>query len=280
MHHFLSNSRFSSTHSAYLVNITSTKEPHTYAQAILDPNWQKPMDEELSGLQLDEMWTLTPLPVGQKPIGCKWIYKLKYKSDGNVDRYKARLVVKGYTQIEGVDYCETFSPTAKLTALRCHLTDRCSSQKLVYSLVGCAKCLLTWQIAQNYLHGLVTRACSTGENIVCRINKSLYGLKVASHTWFSTFFHLIKSAWFRQSKTDYSLFTRQNNSSFIVLLIYVDDILLAGNDMIEMQCLKDGLLRRFCIKDLGDLKYFLGIEFSRSKAGVYMSQRKYALDIL
>jgi len=60
----------------------------------------------------------------------------------------------------------------------------------------------------------------------------------------------------------------------------VDDILLAGNDMIEMQCLKDGLLRRFCIKDLGDLKYFLGIEFSRSKAGVYMSQRKYALDIL
>jgi len=71
MHHFLSNSRFSSTHSAYLANITVTKEPHPYAQAILNPNWQKAMDEELSALQLNQMWTLTPLPARQKPIGCK-----------------------------------------------------------------------------------------------------------------------------------------------------------------------------------------------------------------
>ena len=80
------------------------------------------MDEELSALQLNQTWTLIPLPAGQKPIGCKWVYKIKYNSDGNVDRYKARLVAKGYTQIEGVDYSETFSPTAKLTTLRCLLT--------------------------------------------------------------------------------------------------------------------------------------------------------------
>ena len=104
VHHFLSNSRFSFTHSAYLANITTTKEPHTYAQAILDPHWQKEMDEELSALQLNQTWTLTPLPAGQKPIGCKWVYKIKYNSNGSVDRYKARLVAKGYTQIEGVDY--------------------------------------------------------------------------------------------------------------------------------------------------------------------------------
>ena len=112
MHHFLSNSQFSSTHSAYPANITATKEPHTYAQAILDPNWQKAMDEELCALQLNQTWTLTLLPAGQKPIRCKWVYKIKYNSDGSVDRYKARLVAKGYTQIEGVDYSETFSPTA------------------------------------------------------------------------------------------------------------------------------------------------------------------------
>jgi len=104
MHHFLSNSRFSSTHSAYIANITTTKEPHTYAQAILDTNWQKEMDEDLSAFQLNTTWTLTPLPTGQKPIGCKWVYKIKYNSYGSVDRYKARLVAKGYTQIEGVDY--------------------------------------------------------------------------------------------------------------------------------------------------------------------------------
>lgn len=91
---------------------------------------------------------------------------------------------------------------------------------------------------------------------------------------------MIKSVGFQQSKTDYSLFTRQNNSSFTALLIYVDDILLTGNDLTEIQRVKDCLLQQFRIKDLGDLKYFLGIEFSRSKAGIYMSQRKYALDIL
>ena len=117
-----------------------------------------------------------------------------------------------------------------------------------------------------------------GENIVCRLNKSLCGLKQASRTWFSTFSHVIKSVGFQQSKTGYSLFTRQNNSSFTALLIYVDDILLTGNDLIEIQRVKDCLWQQFRIKDLGDLKYFLGIEFSRSKAGIYISQRKY--DIL
>jgi len=83
MHHFLSNSRFSSTHNAYLANITTTKEHHIYAQAILDPNWQKAMDEELSALQLNQTWTLTPLP-GRKPIRCKWVYKIKYKATSTI----------------------------------------------------------------------------------------------------------------------------------------------------------------------------------------------------
>jgi len=91
---------------------------------------------------------------------------------------------------------------------------------------------------------------------------------------------VIKSIGFQQSKTDYSLFTRRNNSSFTALLIYVDDILLTRNDLTKIQRVKDYLLQQFRIKDLGDLKYFQGIEFSRSKAVIYMSQRKYALDIL
>jgi len=122
--------------------------------------------------------------------------------------------------------------------------------------------------------------CRQGETGVCRLNKSLYGLKQASRNWFSTFSDVIQKAGYQQSKADYSLFTKQQGSSFTTLLIYVDDILLTGNDLREMNHLKACLLKCFRIKDLGDLRYFLGIEFSRSKEGIYMTQWKYALDIL
>lgn len=95
-----------------------------------------------------------------------------------------------------------------------------------------------------------------GNNIVCRLNKSLYGLKQASRNWFSTFSDTIQKAGYTQSKADYSLFTRTQSNSFTAILIYVDDILLTGNDPQEIKRLKECLLKRFNIKDLGDLKYF------------------------
>ncbi|XP_019231520.1 PREDICTED: uncharacterized protein LOC109212342 [Nicotiana attenuata] len=119
-----------------------------------------------------------------------------------------------------------------------------------------------------------------GENVVCRLHKSLYGLKQASRNWFLTFSETIQKAGYEQSKADYSLFFKAQGTSFTAILVYVDDILLTGNDLHEIERLKSFLLKCFRIKDLGNLKYFLGIEFSRTHKGIFMSQRKYALDIL
>ena len=119
-----------------------------------------------------------------------------------------------------------------------------------------------------------------GENLVCRLHKSIYGLKQASQNWLSTFATTVKSVGYIQSKANYSLFTKSQGRKFTTILIYVDDILLIGNDLHEIKLLKSHMLKHFIIKDLGELKYFLGIEFSRSKRGIFMSQRKYALDIL
>jgi len=137
------------------------------------------MDKELSALQLNQTWTLTPLPVGQKPIRCKCVYKIKYNSDGSVDRHKAHLVAKGYTQIEGVDCSETFSPTTKLTTLRCLLTIAATRNWFTHQL----------DVQNAFLHGTLHEIIymnlppghhRQGKNIVCRLNKSLYGLKQAS----------------------------------------------------------------------------------------------------
>ena len=114
---------------------------------------------------------------------------------------------------------------------------------------------------------------------MCRLHNSLYGLKQASRQWFAKFSTAIQVAGFVQSKADYSLFTRRKGKSFTALLIYVDDILITGNDVNAILTLKQFLYSHFWIKDLGNLKYFLGIEVSRSKKGISISQRKYTLEI-
>lgn len=122
--------------------------------------------------------------------------------------------------------------------------------------------------------------CRQGENVVCRLHKSLYGLKQASRTWFRLFSCAIQEIGFNQSRADYSLFTQVSGNSITIVLIYVDDMVITGNDEKAIDDLKKFLNSCFNIKDLGPLKYFLGIKVARSKAGITVCQRKYTLDIL
>ncbi|XP_062018169.1 DNA repair protein RAD5A-like [Rosa rugosa] len=112
---YISYHSFSSSHRSFIANITRNVEPNSFAEAIKNSQWQEAMTYEIQALEANNTWRLTPLPPGKQPIDCKWVYKIKYNSDGTIKCYKARLVAKGYTQVEGVDYCETFSHTAKLT---------------------------------------------------------------------------------------------------------------------------------------------------------------------
>ncbi|KAF5448409.1 hypothetical protein F2P56_028947 [Juglans regia] len=119
-----------------------------------------------------------------------------------------------------------------------------------------------------------------GENKVCKLLKSLYGLKQASRQWFEKLSKALLQYGFVQGSSDSSLFIKRSESSFIAILVYVDDVLLASDSLIEIQLLKDFLHDKFTIKDLGELKYFLGLEVTRSKNGISICQRKYDLDIL
>jgi hypothetical protein len=188
------------------------------------------MKAEINALEANDTWQLTSLPPHKHVIGYKWVYKVKLKADGSLEKYKARLVAKGYIESEGLDYYETFAHVAKLATVRCLL------------VVVVAKNWHLHQVDVNnaFLHGDLDEEVymelplgfgTKGGSQVCKLKKSLYGLKQARRQWFSKFSNALLRLGFIQSKSDYNLFTRLDGSSFFALLVYVDDIVLAGNDV-------------------------------------------------
>lgn len=277
---YLSYEKLSPTHKHFLLSVSTDFEPSFYHEAVKHTPWRKAMDEEIVAMERTHTWSLVPLPPGHRAVDCKWVYRIKYKADGTVDRNKARLVAKGYNQQEGIDFLETFSPVAKIVTVKILLSLTASHNwSLVQMDVNNA--FLNGELFEEvYMQlplGYYADCKSSSAPLVCKLNKSIYGLKQASRQWFSKFSSVLLAAGFSQSKANYSLFTRGQGPSFVALLVYVDDILLTGPSLIEISRLRSLLHSQFLLKDLGNAKYFLGLELSRSTKGIYLSQRKYCL---
>lgn len=197
-----------------------------------------------------------------------------------MERYKARLVAKGYTQIEGIDYTETFAPVAKMVTVRALLAIASVRNWPIHQL----------DVNNAFLHGDLLEEVYMDpppgysklrqSKQVCKLNKSLYGLKQASRQWFAKLTSALLSADYTQSKADYSLFFSHTSTACTLVIVYVDDILVSGSSDKEISRLKLMLDDAFTINDLGQIKYYLGLEVSRSPQGIFVHQQKYILDLL
>jgi hypothetical protein len=237
------------------------------------------MATEISALKENHTWVVTDLPPHKQPIGCKWVYKIKYRVVGSIERYKACLVAKGYTQNEGVDYHETFSLMANMTTIRTLLAIAAAKHWTLHQL-DVNNVFLHGELDEEVYMKLPPRFKTKGESQICKLTKSLYGLKQASRQWFSKFSDCLLDLGFTQSKVNYSLFTRTQGSSFIALLLYVGDIAIASNDSVAVKSLISTLNARFQLKDLGVLRFFLGLEIAWTDKGIFVSQQKYSSKIL
>ncbi|RVW54511.1 Retrovirus-related Pol polyprotein from transposon TNT 1-94 [Vitis vinifera] len=262
-------------------DITEIQVPQNIQEAFKYPKWKTAVDEEVRALEKNGTWEIADLPRGKKPVGCKWIFTVKYKADGNVDMYKARLVAKGFTQSYGIDYQETFAPVAKLNTVRVLLSLAANLDWSLHQLDVKNAFLngdLEKEVYMDIPAGLET---TSNFNKVCRLRKSLYGLKQSPRAWFERFTKVVKGYGFVQCQSDHTLFVKHfPEGKLAIIIVYVDDIILTGDHEEKIDLLKKLLTKEFEIKDLGNLKYFLGMEIARSKKGITVSQRKYILDLL
>lgn len=276
---FICTPYFSQDHMSFLAQLDNERAPSSYIEAKNSPHWVRAMHLELKALEENDTWTLSELPHGKHTIGCRWVYKVKYHPDGSLDRFKARLVAKGYNQIEGEDYLDSFSPVARVVTVRLLLALATTSHWCLHQL----------DINNAFLHGFLDEEVymtppegysKALPGQVCKLKRSLYGLKQASRQWNVELTHQFCLFGFVQSEHDPCLFTKRNGADFMALIVYVDDILITGSNESEIHAVKQFLDQKFTIKDLGVAKYFLGIELTRSEDGLYFNQRKYILDIL
>lgn len=274
--------------SAHIVNMAlmaeimgEVKEPTNVKEALADPNWKAAMQAEYDSIMKNCTWELVDRPPKRKVIGTKWIWKIKYKADGTLEKYKARLVAQGYSQVEGIDYNESFAPTARMTTIRIVFAVAAHKKWPVYHMdVICA--FLNGDLKEEvYVSQPPGFEAPHSEDKVCKINKALYGLKQSSRAWYQRIDScLIKKLKFKRCASDANLYVYRNGGKTVVIVLYVDDLLITGDDDDLVQQMKDALKSEFEMTDLGLLHYFLGIEVYQEPGEIFISQQKYAKEIL
>lgn len=260
--------------------LSQAMEPKSVAAALASPHWSKAMKDEFEALQRNNTWILVPSTGAEKLVDCKWVFKPKFKPDGSILKHKARLVAKGFQQTPDVDFGETFNPVVKPTSIWIVLT-------LVVSF--------SWEIRQldvnnAFLNGVLQETvylkqpegCRDQQrpNHICKLVKALYGLKQAPRAWFERLRDTLISWGFYNSKSDHSLFILRTKGFVVFILIYVDDILITGNNSIFFKTFVQRLNQLFSLIDLGPAFYFLGVEICKNSKGLFLSQSKYTLDLL
>ncbi|KAJ0844517.1 putative RNA-directed DNA polymerase [Helianthus annuus] len=258
----------------------ASTDPKTFIKAAKEEKWLHAMELEFNALQRNNTWTLVPRPSNANVVGSKWFFRTKFHSDGSIERHKARLVAQGFTQVPGLDYSHTFSPVVKAATVRTVLALAVINRWNLHQL----------DVNNAFLHGHLNEQVYMEQpkgfidprfpSYVCKLNKAIYGLKQAPRAWFHRLSVFLTNYGFVCSRADPSLFVLHRDSCIMYLLVYVDDLILTGNQSHSLKSFISCLNNKFAIKDLGELNYFLGLEVTYTKNGLFLNQSKYTIDIL
>ena len=284
-HSILQGNNDSIANFVFMALALTDAEPQSIAQAkkLADWNkWQEALNEEYKSLLSNGTYEITDKPKDRKVVKCKWVLKKKYDSNGKVERYKARLVAKGFTQTKGIDYNATFAPVVKFNTLRILLSLAAYHDWNLHNMDFVTAFLngdLDEEIYMEQPEGFVVPG---QEHRVVKLKKALYGLKQAPRQWNLKLHKFLIEQKFVQSKLDHALYYKFENCKRTYIAIYVDDLLITGDDSDTIKIIKDQMAKHFKIKDLGELTRIIGLEVKRNreKRTIHISQGAYVRKLL
>lgn len=267
----------------YAACVVEIGDPQTVEEAMEDTHsetWKNAMKEEIRALKENNTWTMEKLPDGKKPIKCKWVFKTKRDESGNVLRRKARLVAKGFSQIEGIDYEETFSPVVRYASVRYLLAIAVKFDLNIHQL-DAVTAFLNGKLKET-VYMEQPKGFDDGTDRYCKLEKSIYGLKQSSRVWNETLNNTLMEFGLQRSLTDQCIYFSIKGQSILIVAIYVDDFLIFSNNKKQEERLVRKLFDSFKMKDLGQVSSVLGIRVTRNReAGeISIDQSQYINEML
>eukprot|EP00253_Pinus_taeda_P014487 PITA_14487 len=251
----------------------------TFKEAEHEEVWKKAMQEEYQSIMKNGVWEIVPKPSDKLIVTSKWIYKIKHAVDGSIDKYKARFVARGFSQKGGIDYEETFAPTARYTTIRSLVSLATTMGWNIHKMDVKTAFLIGTIDEEVYIEQPKGFEVNSRESHVCRLKKALYGLKQAPRAWYARMDKYLLRTGFVKSTVDPNLYIKVVNNGLVIILLYVDDLFITGVARRIQEC-KKTLAAEFEMKDLGLMHYYLGLEVWQRLGELYLGQGKYIIKLL
>jgi hypothetical protein len=250
-----------------------------FEEAIQRKEWVNAMTEEYQSIMKNEIWEIVPRLKSKDVVSSRWIFKIKHATNGSIEKYKARFVARGFSQKEGINYEETFAHVARYTSIRT-IIDLAAKMKWKLHQMDVKTAFLNSVIEEEVnIEQPQGFEVEDRKSHVCRLKKALYGLKQAPRSWYGRIDSFLTSLGFTKSKVDSNLYFKIMNNEPVILLLYVDDLFLTGEQKLINEC-KKRLVSEFEMKDLGLMHYFLCLEVWQSLERIFLNQGKYTVKIL
>jgi hypothetical protein len=255
-------------------------EPENYEDAQMNPAWQEAMKEEIHMIEKNHTWELVDRPADKNIIGVKWIFRTKLNADSSINKFKARLVVKGYAQVYGVDYSDTFAPVARMDTIRLLLAVAAHKNWKVFQM-DVKSAFLNGDLQEEiYVEQPAGFVVQGEEDKVYMLKKALYGLKQAPRAWYGRIDDYLTGFGFQKSLSESTLYVKKIDDDVLIVSLYVDDLLVTGSNLQQIERFKQDMMQAFEMSDLGLMSFFLGMEIKQSRGVIFIGQEKYAKEIL